>query len=137
MGIKNIHEMVAAAKADIDNISPAEARRRVDEEGALLVDIRDVRELQKLGVPVGAHHAPRGMLEFWVSPDSPYHSDVFDDDREYIFCCGGGWRSAFAAKTMQEMGMEQVSHVETGFTGWVEDGMPVQAYDEWKAARKR
>ena len=129
--------MVAEAKAEIDNISPSEARRRVEEEGALLVDIRDVRELQREGVAVGAHHAPRGMLEAWAAPDSPYHSEVFAEDREFIFCCGGGWRSAFATKTMQDMGLEKVSHVETGFTGWVEDGMPTQPYEDWKAARKR
>ncbi len=136
MAIRNVQEMVEAAKADIDNISPAEARRRVEEEGALLVDIRDVRELQRTGVAVGAHHAPRGMLEFWVSPDSPYHQAVFAEDREFIFSCASGWRSALTAKTLQDMGLERVSHVETGFTGWHDDGMPVQPYDDWKSAKQ-
>ncbi len=134
MAIKSIHSMVEAAKAELTNLSPTEAKERID-AGALLVDIRDVRELQREGVAIGAHHAPRGMLEFWVSPDSPYHSDVFADDREYIFCCAAGWRSALAAKAMQDMGLENVSHVETGFAGWRDDGMPIQPYDEWKAAR--
>lgn len=135
VAIKSVMEMVAAAKVELDNISPAEAQRRVDEEGALLVDVRDVRELQREGVAPGAHHAPRGMLEFWVAPDSPYHKDVFDEDREYILYCGGGWRSALAAKQLRDMGMVRVSHVESGFTGWRDDGLPISTYQEWKAAR--
>ncbi len=83
----------------------------------------------------GAHHAPRGMLEFWVAPDSPYHKPIFDEDREFILCCGGGWRSALAAKQLQDMGMERVSHVDTGFTGWKADNMPVCSYEEWKSDR--
>ncbi len=134
--IKSAMEMVEAAKAEIENLNTAEAHRRVTEEGALFVDIRDVRELQKLGVVPGAHHAPRGMLEFWVASDSPYHQKIFTEDREFIFCCGAGWRSALATKQLQDMGLPRVSHVETGFTGWAEDGLPVISYEEWKAARK-
>lgn len=85
MAIRSVKEMMAAAREEIDNISPAEAKRRVDEEGAIIVDIRDVRELQKTGVIPGAMHAPRGMLEFWVDPDSPYHKPEFAEDREFIF----------------------------------------------------
>ena len=77
--------MEAAARLEIDNVSPAEAQRRVAEEGAVIVDIRDVRELQKLGVIPGATHAPRGMLEFWIDPESPYHRPEFAEDREFIF----------------------------------------------------
>ena len=85
MGIRPVEEMVASACAEIDNVAPLEAKRRVDEEGALIVDIRDVRELQKLGVIPGAIHAPRGMLEFWIDPESPYHRPEFAEDREFIF----------------------------------------------------
>jgi len=85
MGIRSVNDMMAAAREEIDNISPAEAKRRVEEEGAVIVDIRDVRELQKLGVIPGAMHAPRGMLEFWVDPESPYHKPEFAEDRECIF----------------------------------------------------
>lgn len=85
MAIRSVKEMEAAAREEIDNISPAEAQRRVTEENAVIVDIRDVRELQKLGVVPGAMHAPRGMLEFWISPDSPYHKPEFAEDREFIF----------------------------------------------------
>ncbi len=85
MAIRSVREMEAAAREEIDNISPAEAQRRVAEEGAVIVDIRDVRELQKLGVIPGAMHSPRGMLEFWIDPESPYHKPEFAEDREFIF----------------------------------------------------
>jgi rhodanese-related sulfurtransferase len=84
MAIKSVDEMIAAARLEIDNHSPAEAKRRVDEEGALLVDVRDVRELQRDGVVPGAMHAPRGMLEFWIDPASPYFKPVFGEDREFV-----------------------------------------------------
>lgn len=85
MAIRSVKEMMAAAREEIDNVSPAEAQRRIDEEGAILVDIRDVRELQGQGVIPGAMHAPRGMLEFWIDPASPYHKPEFAEDREFIF----------------------------------------------------
>jgi rhodanese-related sulfurtransferase len=85
MVIRSVKDMMAAAREEIDNVSPAEAKRRVDEEGAILVDIRDVRELQAQGAIPGAMHAPRGMLEFWIDPASPYHKPEFAEDREYIF----------------------------------------------------
>jgi rhodanese-related sulfurtransferase len=85
MAIRSVSDMMAAAREEIDNISPAEAQRRVEEQGAILVDIRDVRELQRSGVIPGAMHAPRGMLEFWIDPASPYHKLEFAEDREFIF----------------------------------------------------
>lgn len=85
MGIRPVNDMMAEAREQITNLSPAEAKRRVEEEGAQIVDIRDVRELQKGGVIPGAMHAPRGMLEFWVDPESPYHKPEFAEDREFIF----------------------------------------------------
>ena len=133
MSVKSVNEMVAEAKSKIDNISPAEAARRVTEQGALIVDIRDVRELQRDGAIPGAMHTPRGMLEFWVSPDSPYTKEVFGEDREFILCCAGGARSALSTQTLQEMGLPRVSHIETGFGGWRSDAMPVSDYDTWKS----
>jgi rhodanese-related sulfurtransferase len=85
MAIRSVKEMMALAREEIDNVSPAEAKRRVEEEGAVIVDIRDVRELQKSGVIPNAMHAPRGMLEFWVDPESPYAKPEFAEDREFIF----------------------------------------------------
>ncbi len=135
MAVKSVMRMVEDAKAQIDNISPVEAQRRVTEQDALIVDIRDVRELQRSGVIVGATHAPRGMLEFWVSPDSPYTKDELREDREYILCCAAGGRSALSALTLQQMGLEKVSHIETGFAGWSSDDLPVVDYQAWKASR--
>jgi rhodanese-related sulfurtransferase len=83
--MKSVEKMIAEARKTIVGLTPAEAQRRVAEEGALLVDIRDVRELERDGVLPGAHHAPRGMLEFWVDPQSPYHKPVFAEDREFVF----------------------------------------------------
>ncbi len=136
MAVRSVLEMVQEAKAQIDNISPDEAQRRADEEGATIVDIRDIRELQRDGAIRGAMHAPRGMLEFWVSPDSPYTKDDFLEDREFILCCAGGARSALAALTLQQMGLVKISHIESGFGGWKADDMPVDDYDTWKAARR-
>ena len=83
--MKSVEEMIAEARQTIVGHTPAEAQRRVADEGALLVDIRDVRELEREGVLPDAHHAPRGMLEFWIDPQSPYHKPVFAEDREFIF----------------------------------------------------
>ena len=137
MAIASVKEMVEVAKSEIDNISPEEASRRATEEGALIVDIRDVREMQRDGAIPGAMHAPRGMLEFWVSPDSPYTKEIFCEDREFVLCCAGGMRSALSAKTLKDMGMEKISHIETGFGGWQADDMPIETYEEWKANRVR
>ncbi len=84
MAIKSVNEMIAAAREEIVNLTPEEAKRRVDEEDALLIDVRDVRELQRDGVIPGAMHVERGMLEFWVSPDSPYFKPVFAEDIEFV-----------------------------------------------------
>ncbi len=84
MAIKPVSELIAEARKQLDNHSPAEAKRRAEEEGAILVDIRDVRELQRDGVIPGAMHAPRGMLEFWIDPDSPYFKPVFAEDIEFV-----------------------------------------------------
>jgi len=137
MAVRSVKEMVAAAKEVIENLSPEEAQRRVDEQGALILDIRDVREVQRDGAIPGAMHVPRDMLEFWVSPDSPYTRDVFQEEREFILCCAGGLRSALSTKLLAYMGVEQVSHIETGFGGWKQDGMPIEDYDTYKSKQKR
>ncbi|MFT7601936.1 MAG: rhodanese-related sulfurtransferase [Acidimicrobiales bacterium] len=135
MPIKAVQELVAEAKAELDNLTPAEAQRRAADDGALIVDIRDVRELQRGGTVPGAMHAPRGMLEFWIDPESPYYKEVFSEDREFILVCASGWRSALSAKTLKDMGLPKIAHIETGFSGWEGDGMPVVDYDTFKAAK--
>ncbi|MCC6948206.1 MAG: rhodanese-like domain-containing protein, partial [Bradyrhizobiaceae bacterium] len=92
----------------------------------VFVDLRDPRELEREGMIPGAFHAPRGMLEFWIDPESPYHKPVFAQDKQYVFFCAGGLRSALAAQTAQRMGLKPVAHIEGGFKGWKEAGGPVE-----------
>jgi rhodanese-related sulfurtransferase len=100
-----------------------------------IVDIRDVREL-KDGTVTGSYHAPRCMLEFWVDPESPYHKKIWaDDSKEFILFCGAGWRSALAAKTLQDMGMTNVAHIEGGYEAWVNAGGPTETLEERKAKK--
>jgi len=108
---------------------------RLGDPKTQLVDIRDVRELSD-GTVVGAFHAPRGMLEFWVDPGSPYYKPIFGDDaKEYILFCGAGWRSALTVKALQDMGMTNVAHIEGGYTEWVKQGAPTETLEAQKARR--
>ena len=91
-------EGVAAADSEIETVSLEDAKALLDDDGVVFVDIRDVRELDREGMIPGAYHAPRGMLEFWVDPDSPYHKDVFNQDKTYVFYCASAWRSALSAR---------------------------------------
>jgi rhodanese-related sulfurtransferase len=114
-------DLVARAESEIQALSPAEVDVRIGEEGVMLVDLRDIRELKREGKIPGSVHIPRGMLEFWIDPDSPYYKDYFDDACEVIFYCNKGWRSALATQTAQNMGVENVLHMSGGFERWVED----------------
>ena len=129
---KTSKSLVEEAMAQVTTYTVEQARALHAHPGVQFVDIRDVRELEREGVIPGAVHAPRGMLEFWVDPDSPYHRDVFAQDKEYVLFCAAGWRSALATKTLMDMGMERVAHVDGGFEAWKQSGAPVGA----KAARK-
>jgi rhodanese-related sulfurtransferase len=112
-----------------------DVRARLDDPKAQVVDIRDVRELSE-GTVVGAYHAPRGMLEFWVDPESPYHKKIFaDESKEFILFCGAGWRSALAAKALQDMGMTNVAHIDGGWAAWVKEGAPTETLEQHKARR--
>ena len=122
---KTAKAMVEEAMTQVTTYTVDQARALHGHEGVQFVDIRDVRELEHEGVIPGAIHAPRGMLEFWVDPDSPYHRDVFAQDKEYVFFCAAGWRSALATKTLMDMGMERVAHLGGGFNAWKESGAPV------------
>lgn len=127
MAIKSVKEMVKAAKAEIKHISVAEATARMNDDDFQLVDIRDVRELNRDGRVPGAFHAPRGMLEFWVSPDSPYFKEFFaDESKTYVFFCAAAARSSLAVKTLQDMGMENIAEMDGGFAGWREAGGPIE-----------
>lgn len=122
---KGYKQLVAEAVAEVETVSPGEAAER-GRSDAVLVDLRDPRELERDGRIPGAFHAPRGMLEFWIDPESPYHKDIFASGRHLVFFCGGGWRSALAAKTAQEMGLDDVSHMDGGFKAWRDAGLPVE-----------
>jgi len=127
MAIKSVKEMVKAAKAEIKHVSVAEATERMNDDDFQLVDIRDVRELDRDGRVPGAFHAPRGMLEFWVSPDSPYFKEFFaDETKTYVFFCAAAARSSLAVKTLQDMGMENIAEMDGGFAGWREAGGPIE-----------
>jgi len=121
---QSVMSMVAAARAKITEYSVSEVIPMLDQEDVVIVDIRDIRERQKLGFIPGSFHAPRGMLEFWIDPESPYFKDIFGQDKRFILHCASGWRSALSAATLQEMGFES-AHITEGFSGWVDAGGPV------------
>ena len=122
---RHVADMVAEAQAMIPRVSPKDAAAMQASGEAVLVDIRDVRELAKTGKIADAVHAPRGMIEFWVDPQSPYHKEIFATNQKLILVCASGWRSALAAKTLIEMGMDNVHDLEGGFGAWAKSGQPV------------
>jgi rhodanese-related sulfurtransferase len=133
---KGYRQLVDEAMAEVTTYSVAQVVDRLAHAGTQIVDIRDIRELTA-GTVSGAFHAPRGMLEFWVDPASPYHKPVFaDDGKEYILFCGAGWRSALAAKALQDMGMTNVAHIDGGWAAWVQAGAPVETLEQNKARHK-
>jgi rhodanese-related sulfurtransferase len=127
---KGYKALVAEANAVVETIPTGEAIGLVGRDDVVLVDLRDPRECEREGRIPGAFHCPRGMLEFWIDPESPYHKPVFVQDKRFVFFCGGGWRSALAAKAAQEMGLAPVAHVEGGFTAWRKAGGPVEGPGE-------
>lgn len=132
---KGFQTLVDEAMAQVTTYSVEEAQVRRDAPKVQIVDIRDVRELEREGTVPGALLAPRGMLEFWVDPASPYYKPVFgDDSTEFILFCGAGWRSALATKTLQDMGMTNVAHIDGGFAAWKKQGAPVETLEAHKQA---
>ncbi len=121
-----IKSLLADANREIETIPAADAVKLAGRDDVVLVDIRDIRELQRDGKVPGAFHAPRGMLEFWIDQDSPYHKPVFNQDKRYVFFCAGGMRSALAAHIAQRMGLKPVAHIEGGFGAWKKAGGVVE-----------
>lgn len=135
---KGFRALVDEAMAQVTTYNVDEVRQRLDDPALQLVDIRDARELEREGTLPGAINAPRGMLEFWVDPGSPYYKPVFgDEDKQYVLFCGAGWRSALAAKALQDMGMTNVAHIDGGFTEWAKQGAPVESYEAHRARRAK
>ena len=122
--------LLEAAEAEIETLTAAEAAALLDDENVQFVDIRDLRELQREGKVPGAFHATRGMLEFWIDPDSPYYKDLFGSGKRFVFYCQSGWRSALATQTVQNMGLENVCHIGGGFRGWADAGNPTEAVEK-------
>ena len=118
-------EMVNAAEASVTTLSIEEALALHGQDDTIFIDLRDIRELAKTGRVAGARHVPRGMLEFWIDPESPYFKDIFNPNKKYIFHCAAGWRSALAVSTLKDMGFE-ASHITDGFSGWVNEKGPIE-----------
>ncbi len=118
--------LVDAAEREIETLKVEDAIALQGRDDVVLVDIRDIRELSREGRVPGAFHCPRGLLEFWIDPQSPYHKPVFAQDKRFVFFCGGGWRSALAAQTAQHMGLKPVAHIGGGFSAWKKAGGPVE-----------
>ena len=128
----SIRQLVERAEREIVTLSVRDALAAVDDPDSVLVDIRDIREVQREGKIPGSFHAPRGMLEFWIDTESPYHKDIFASGQRYVFYCNRGWRSALATKTALDMGLKSVCHVEGGFEAWVEADGPVEKVERKK-----
>jgi rhodanese-related sulfurtransferase len=124
--IKGYKQLMAEASRKIRTLGIDAVKSKHGDPGVVFVDIRDVRELEREGMIPGAFHAPRGMLEFWVDPDSPYFKEIFGADREFVLYCQSGWRSTLATATLQEMGLARVCHIEGGFSAWKNAGLPVE-----------
>jgi rhodanese-related sulfurtransferase len=123
---KSVKQMVADANEDITTLSIADARNLLNSPNHVIVDLRDIRELQRVGKIPGAFSCPRGMLEFWIDPESPYHKDIFNQDKTYVFYCASAWRSALSTKLAQDMGLAPVAHIEGGFTAWAKADCPIE-----------
>ena len=119
-------QLLEKAMSEVDTISVDEAIELHSSGQAQFVDLRDIRELQHEGKVPGTFHMPRGMLEFWIDPDSPYFKDVFAQDQKFVFYCKSGWRSALATQTAQYMGLPNVCHIDGGFDSWKQAGAAVE-----------
>ncbi len=124
---KGVGQLCAEAEAVIETWSVEQVLEHQGDSDVVLVDIRDIRELWRDGAIPGAVHAPRGMLEFWVDPESPYARELFQSGQRFVFFCAGGMRSALAAKAVHEMGLAPVCHMAGGFGAWREAGGPIEA----------
>jgi rhodanese-related sulfurtransferase len=123
-------DLIENALAEVETLSIDEAATELGNDEVIFVDLRDPRELSREGKIPGALHAPRGMLEFWVDPTSPYFKEVFGEPKKFVFYCQSGWRSALATKAVQDMGMDNVSHIGDGFRGWKDAGLDTEVVED-------
>lgn len=129
---KGYKHLLEQANSVVTAIGQAEAMTLLGNPNYVFVDLRDPRELHREGRIPGAFHCPRGMLEFWIDPESPYAKPIFQEDRTFIFYCASAWRSALSARTAQDMGLAPVAHLAGGFTAWREAGGAVEAVEQKK-----
>jgi len=118
-------DLIQGAMAEIETLPIEMAQKLLTDPNVVFVDIRDVRELEREGLIPNALHAPRGMLEFWVDPDSPYYKPIFGEGKKLVLYCASAWRSALATQTLQSMGVPNVCHLEGGFSAWKKGQLPV------------
>ena len=123
---KGVQALVTEASAGIETLTLDAATALHGDADVVFIDLRDVRELWRDGKVAGAVHVPRGMLEFWIDPASPYHKPVFAEDKRFVLYCGSGWRSALATKVAQDMGLAPVCHIDGGYTAWKNAGLPIE-----------
>ena len=126
----SVKDLVAAATAEVTTLTVEQAQALIDSPDHVIVDLRDIRELQRTGKIPGAFSCPRGMLEFWIDPASPYHKEIFNQDKTYVFYCASAWRSALSAKVAQDMGLAPVAHIAGGFNTWLKADGPVETLPE-------
>jgi rhodanese-related sulfurtransferase len=130
---RGIKKLLEDANKEIETMNVADAKAAVERGEAVIVDIRDPRELEREGKIPGSFSCTRGMLEFWIDPESPYAKPIFQENKKFIFHCASGWRSALAAKTAQDMGLKPVAHLGGGFTAWRDAGEAVEKVEPKKA----
>jgi rhodanese-related sulfurtransferase len=123
---KGYKQLLEEADASIRTLEVGEAVALHGDAGVVFVDLRDPREIQREGRIPGAFPCTRGMLEFWIDPDSPYHKPIFAEEKQFLFYCASGWRSALATRTAVEMGLENAAHIRGGFNAWREAGAPTE-----------
>jgi rhodanese-related sulfurtransferase len=119
-----VFEMVEQALAEIEEVETNDAIEQSKDQDCLVIDIRDVRERKRNGYIPGSFHCPRGMIEFWVDPESPYFKDVFNEKKRFLFHCAADWRSALTVQTVTKMGLENAAHIKGGLNAWCEAGGP-------------
>ena len=124
--VKGYKQLLKEANNEVETISVSRAMELHNKENYTFVDLRDIREIQRTGTIPGSFSCPRGMLEFWIDPESPYHKEIFSTGNNFIFYCASAWRSALATKCAKDMGLLKVSHIDGGFTNWEQAGGKIE-----------
>lgn len=127
--VKSVKSLVSEANKVVNIMTVDEVKKILNKDDHIIVDLRDFRELKREGKIPGAFSCPRGMLEFWIDPESPYHKEIFNQDKTYVFYCASAWRSALSAKIAMEMGLKPVAHIEGGFAAWKKSDGEIELLD--------